>query len=467
MKLLTSWFWLTASLILLSCQQDVEVPPNIVVFLADDLTYRDIGVYGNMDVQTPHLDTLAREGMTFTQAFTGTAMCSPSRQQLYTGLYPVRNGAYPQTSRIRPDVGTVVTRMNDLGYDVAISGKHHFAPKSQYPFEIVGKPEYVELDAIDAFLHEERDRPFLLFVTSRHPHFPWPKSDLEYDPNLIEVPPDLVDTPETRLALARYYHEVTELDAEFGALKTMLDESGLKDETLFMFSSEHGAMFPKAKWTLYDPGIRTALIARWPGRIPTQSTSDALVHYTDVLPTFIDLAKGESAELDGKSFLPVLSGDAETHQTHVFGIHTNRGVCNGTNYPVRSVRTERYKYIWNLGHDRPFINNLTQTDKGGYFESWLEKGEAGDVDALRQYRSYVTRPEEELYDLEEDPFELTNLADDPSLQATKDDLREALDDWMDRQGDTGMDMERQAETRLTPDGLERYQTLERCRVKTD
>ena len=395
--------------------------PNVVLMIADDQTWTDSGAYGNSDVPTPNIDRLAREGMLFTHAFTGTAMCSPTRQQLYSGIYPVRSGAYPNHSFVLDGTKSLVHHFRALGYRVGLTGKTHFGPPESFPFNVVGDAIVegptsvsapsnvadVDLEAARAFIMGDESEPFFLVMASHDPHSPWTQGDAsQFDREKLTVPPYLIDTPEMRETLARYYAEITHLDTQIGAVLTALDEAGVAHETIVIYTSEQGASFPFGKWTLYDTGLRTALIVRWPGHIRAGSRSDALVQYVDVVPTLLAAAGSEAvAGLDGKSFLPVLSGDAAEHRDYVYGVHTNRGIIYGNDYPIRSVRDRRYRLIWNLRPDVVYRNVITVAPSNSVLASWQKKAEAGDAQARVRHDAYLQRPEWELYDLQIDPVE--------------------------------------------------------------
>lgn len=417
--------------------------PNVIIVLADDLTYSFIGCYGNPDVRTPNIDRLARDGMQFDLAYTSTAMCSPTRAQLYTGLFPVRNGAYPNHSGVRPGVRSLPHYLSNLGYRVGLNGKKHVKPAEAFPFEEIGGRDF-NPDAIRQFVIRDNDQPFCLVVASRNPHAVWDRGDSSVcDPAELTLPETFVDTPETRAALCRCFGEVTELDREMGETDQILREAGLTDNTIFVFTSEQGAGFPGAKWTCYEDGLRVGLVVRWPGVVAAGSHSSALVHYIDVVPTLVEAAGGEAiAGLDGRSFLSVLQGQRETHRSVTYGIHTQRGAIGSpkTGYPVRSIRAGQYKYIMNLNHSVTFNNALILNDKDRFWNSWVRKA-ASDPRAARLIERYINRPAEELYDLDADPAELRNLAGDPDRRATISRLREQLLAWMDEQGDRGMQTE--------------------------
>jgi len=439
--------------------------PSIMLLIADDMTWADCEPYGSSQVQTPNMARLAREGMCFDGMFTSTAMCAPTRQQLYTGMYPVRNGAYPNHSRVYDGVRSLPHHLTGLGYRVGLIGKRHFGPDESFPFETVGqkggKGQADNTAAIAEFVNRSDTQPYCLIVCSNEPHKPWSKGEPEaYEPDGLTVPPYMVDCPETRQELAKYYAEITYLDGELGECMRIVDDSGRRDDTMLIFTSEQGAQFPaQGKWSCYDTGLKTAFIVRWPARVKPGARNRAMTQYVDVTPTLIQAAAGDPTEIDtrrpdahgetgfdGRSFLDVLLGEADRHRDYVYGAHTTRGIINGSGcYPIRSVRSQRYHYIRNLNHTDVFYN-LEATREGGLFETWLKLGE-NDPEIATRARAYQHRPAEELYEVENDPFELSNLADDPAHAKIKGDLREQLRAWMRQQGDEGNTTELNANER--------------------
>jgi N-sulfoglucosamine sulfohydrolase len=204
-----------------------------------------------------------------------------------------------------------------------------------------------------------------------------------------------------------------------------------------MVVSEQGNGFPFAKWTCYDHGLQSAMVVRWPGKVKAGAVTDAMVEYVDVTPTFIDAASGKAVNgLDGKSFLPVLRGETQTHKQHVFGIMTTRGIINGTDaFAIRSVRGMRYKLILNLNHESKFTNACT---KSPAFKSMVAKAATGDATAKRLVHNYHHRPAVELFDLKTDPLEMSNLAGQTDLKKVQINLRAKLEAWMKAQGDEGV-----------------------------
>jgi uncharacterized sulfatase len=416
--------------------------PNFLFIIADDCTFRDIGCYGGQ-AHTPNIDRLASEGMKFNQCFQSAPMCSPTRHNIYTGLYPVKSGAYPNHTFVKDGTKSVVHYLKPLGYRVALSGKRHISPQKSFPFEYSGKDNNPDLDVIDSLLSECKtsETPFCLFACSNEPHSPWNKGDASrYPPAKVKLPPYFVDTKETREDMSKYLAEITYYDWQVGECLKLLDKHAVAENTLVVVVSEQGSSFPFGKWTCYDTGLQSACLVRWPGHVKANSVSDALIEYIDILPTFIDAAGGKpAAVLQGKSLLPVLFGETSRHKDFVFGEMTTRGIINGSSYfGIRSIRSDKFKYILNFTPDETFTNACTNSEA---FKSWEQKATAGDADAAEKVRRYYHRPAEELYAITEDTDEWNNLAGDPKFAEVKAELRSQLDAWMLAQGDKGQETE--------------------------
>lgn len=422
-------------------------PPNIVLVLADDMSWFDIGAYHQalddvpQNAITPNIDKLAQEGMMFTRSFTATAMCAPTRMQLYTGLYPVRNGAYGNHTRVYDGVKSIPHYFKALGYRVGLAGKGHIFPAKAFPFQRVGEenkgPDGESSFGIETtrkFMARDAEQPFFLVVASANPHGPWNRGNQkQYPPNQLEVPVFLNDTKSLRFRLSKYLAEVTDLDREVGLLENEVEKLDIKDNTIFIFTSEQGASLPYGKWTNYDAGLRNAFIIRWPNRIVAGTSTDAMIEYIDVVPTLTDLASGTVPEnLDGKSFKPVLQGKSTKHKDHVYGIQTSMNIHEGAPYPIRSVRSEQYKLIHNLIPENTFSNVVTNND---WFAKELAEEE---IRNINNYAGYVKRPEYELYDIVSDPFEQHNLIDNGEHSELINALKQKLAAWMAQQNDLGV-----------------------------
>lgn len=423
-----------------------DKPLNMVFIIADDMTFRDLGCYGGQ-AHTPNIDRLAGEGMQFMRCFQAAPMCSPTRHNIYTGLYPVKSGAYPNHTFAKPGTKSIVQYLKPLGYRVALSGKTHIGPDSVFPFEYLGKKgKNPDMPMVDKFFAECNDSntPLCLFACSNEPHTPWNKGDASrYPADKIRLPSYLADTPVVREEFSRYLAEVTYYDDQVGQILALLEKNGQADNTLVMVVSEQGNSLPFAKWTCYGNGLQSAMIVRWPGVVEPNSTCKALVEYVDVAPTFIEAAGGTPPDvLDGKSMVSLLKGDASEHKDYVYGIMTTRGINNGSGlFGIRTVRGQRYRLIWNLHHQQTFENACTGSTA---FKSMLEAAELGDSHAKSVVSRYMHRPEFELFDCDVDPLEQNNLFGTPGYADVADQLKTQLEQWMQHQGDTGAGTERKA-----------------------
>jgi uncharacterized sulfatase len=426
--------------------------PNVLIVMADDCTHSDLPVYGGQNARTPNIDKLASEGLVFNRAYLGSAMCQPCRAELYTGLYPMSNGCAWNHSASRPEVTSMPHHLGALGYRVGLAGKVHVGPRKVFAFEKIEgfDPNCVrnptrphDVQYIREFMSRDADQPFCLVVALVEPHVPWVMGDpSKYPQKKIKLPPNIADTPRTREARARYLAEITYMDGQVGDILEVLEKAGKADETLVLFTSEQGSQFPGCKWTNWDTGLHSALIARWPGRVRQGHRTDALVQYADVMPTLVDAAGGDVSEhnYDGTSFLSVLLGNKWSHRKFVYGCHNN--IPEGPAYPIRTVSDGRYRYIRNLTPDEIYIEKhlMGWTGKGElnnpYWATWVRDA-WNNPHTYDLVKRYTHRPPEQLYDTAEDPYEMNNLIDDPKLAKVKTKLIAELDRWMKQQGDPG------------------------------
>jgi arylsulfatase A-like enzyme len=423
---------------LIGSMANAKSKPNLVIFLSDDHTRKDSTVYGATDLKTPNMDRLAADGLTFDRAFVASPSCAPSRAVLLTGLMPARNGAEPNHSKPRAEIKKLPAYLQELGYEVVAFGKvSHYKQTIDYGFDYFAHDAFHEDIAVEAavdWLNKRKsDKPLCLFVGSNWPHVPWPKDPGDNDPARIEVPANHVDTPLTRKWRARYYAAITKMDNDLG----MVYDAARKkfgDNIMFLHTSDHGAQWPFSKWTLYDDGIRTPMIAVWPGKISPDTRTPAMVSWVDILPTLVDIAGGTPPkDLDGSSFRKVLLGETAKHRDLIFTTHSGDG--NHNVYPSRSVRDESWKYILNLHPEFKFSSHTTDaTNDDPYWKSWVRAAKSH-PDAAEKVRRYQVRPKEELYDLQNDPLEQKNLASDPDQAARLEKMRKEVQDWMKEQGD--------------------------------
>lgn len=427
---------------------DTNKQPNIVVFIADDLGSEELGCFGGKNISTPHIDSLASEGLMFTNHFASSAMSMPVRASLFTGLYPMRHGTYQNQKPSYSNIKSITHFLPELGYRVGRTGKQHTTPRSVYNFEevpgfeinMVSPTVNFNTNYIRSFI-ENNISPFCLFVCSTHPHTPWTWGDASnIDPDKIILPPNLVDNSLTRERYRLYLAEIGALDVEVGAVIDALKKSGKLDNTLILFLGEQGPQFPGAKWTSWNHGLRGAMIARYPKMIASGQTTTAITQYEDILPTLIDFVGGAPiGDLDGKSFLDVLFGKTHTHRDYAYGIHNN--IPEGTAYPIRSIQNNSYKLILNLLSDSLYYEQHVMPDNTtSIWYSWSKTAEINQ-EALFLTNRYLKRPAIEFYDLINDPWELDNIANNQSYSEIIANMKDKLEQWMVEQGDTGVSVD--------------------------
>lgn len=441
--------------------------PNIVLIVSDDHGTDALGCYGNPVVQTPNLDRLAAEGTRFTSAFCTTASCSPSRSVILTGLQNHRNGTYGLEHTYHHfqsfgGIRSLPVMLTEAGYRTARVGKYHVAPESVYAFQrvlsegaandpaTIGRSPVEMAERSRLLIEENDDRPFFLYFATDDPHranlvlpdgaptfksYPEPNlfgnrpegypgvEPVEYRPEQVIVPPYLPDTAAARAELAEYYESVSRLDQGIGRLLEILEGAGKSENTLVVYISDNGPAFAGAKTTLYEPGIRLPCIIRTPGRRNPGAVQDAMVTWADLTPTILEVAGAlpEGHSFDGRSFFAGLEGERLSGWNLVFGSHTFHEVT--MYYPMRMVRTRRYKLIHNLAHDLTFpsANDLIHSP------TWISAiEEGGSIYGRRAIDAYLHRPKFELYDLEEDPHEVNNLAENPAWSSVMSGLIEKL-----------------------------------------
>ena len=394
--------------------------PNIVLIHGHDVG-RYLGAYGRR-VSTPRLDALSAEGVRFTRAFCPAPQCSPSRASMMTGRYPHRNGMMGLAHldwELNDPREALPHRLKEAGYATYLFGEQHEASRG----EILGYDhcfgtEWPQLARVvaPAFADylDKIDEPFFASVGFFEAHRPFdhPGYD-DDDPATVEIFPYLPDTPEVRRDIAALNGRVKALDEGVGVVLDALERHNLRDKTLVVFTTDHGLAFPRAKGTLYDAGLEVALFMAWPGVIPAGQVRHELLCNVDLAPTLLSLAGVEPAQdLDGRSFLELLTGDAGPVRDHF--------MCEMTWHdryaPVRGIRTERWKYIRHYADAADL-----------YLSADVEQSPSG-----RAYRERVplTRTSEELYDLARDPNEIDNLVREAEHADILDELRRRLDDWM-------------------------------------
>jgi len=436
--------------------------PNIVLIVTDDHGRGDLGCYGHPVIKTPNLDQLADEGVRFTNAFCTTASCSASRSVILSGLYNHYNGQYGHQHAYHHFISFDYVRslpvlLSRGGYRTVRIGKYHVAPDEVYKFETVlrgNERNAVQMADACRELFEARDnRPFFLYFCTSDPHrgggkaaevphqpdrfgnreqgYPGVK-EVKYDPNEVIVPDFLPDTPECRAELAQYCQAVSRIDQGIGRLIEHLKKAGKYDNTIVIYISDNGIAFPGAKTTAYEPGLNLPCIVRTPWQRKRGIACDALVNWADLTPTILDFAGATPGryEFHGRSFQPVLEREHAADWDTTYASHTFHEIT--MYYPMRVVRERRFKLIWNIAHglEYPFASDLWES---ATWQGTLKRGSK--LYGKRTVEAYLQRPKFELYDLETDPHEVKNLADDPQYRGQLDEMKAKLKAFQKRTKD--------------------------------
>lgn len=403
--------------------------PNVVWIISDDLGL-ELGCYGYPEVATPNLDRLAQQGTRFTNAFATAPVCSSSRTAFQTGQYQTTVGGHHHNTRdkpvLPPSVPTVTGLMRDHLYFV--SNGHGVATQDTKPAKSHLNFVYKSQDFFSGtdWSQRKHDEAFFAQIQIKQPHRPFVQRTREYP--TAPIPPYYPDHPVTRADWGNYLASIEILDQKVGAILDRLDQEGLSDNTLVIFFGDHGRPHVRGKQWLYDGGIHTPLIVRWPSRVDANQVDDRLVSLLDLMPTTLAAAGVPIPDLPGENLL-----DAEWpgHQQ----LFAARDRCGDAVDRIRSVRTRDFKYIRNFHPQRPYLQHSGYKKLSYPVETLMKvMHQQGRWDTLLMSK---TRPKEELYDLKADPYEMNNLADEPTHAAQLQTMRSALDEWIVQTGDLG------------------------------
>ena len=416
-------------------------PLNILLYITHD-TGQHFLCYGAKGIETPSLDRMAGEGVRFVNHFAAAPNCSPSRAALLTGCYPQTNGmmglANPNSGWRLPKTEFHAARiLGDAGYDSVLFGVQHEIDRNTWPgaTQLLGykerRAEQLHADEIEpelmAFLKQRSESqgapPFFACIGTQETHRPFTDPGIELDdPKNICVPPFLPDAPEVRQDLAEFQGAVKVVDRFIGRILQQLDQTGLSKNTLFIYTTDHGIPYSRAKATLYDAGIKTALVMRGPGEFNGGKIFSELVSNIDVLPTILEALGAEIPQhIEGRSMLPLIQGAEYTPREEIFAAKTYHARYD----PMRCIRTDRYKYIRNWKPEEPM-------EMGGD-----SRVKIGGNDLSGYYPE--TRAPEELYDLDNDPDETNNLAESPEYAEVFEDMRSRLMNLLSETSDPILD----------------------------
>lgn len=430
----------------------VRLRPNIVVMHCHDLG-RHLGCYGHRTVSTPNLDRLAGEGVRFDMAFATAPQCSPSRASLFTGRWPHANGVMGLTHQefgwdLHSSERHLAERLGTAGYYTSLLGVHHESRvrsdaevAAQLGFDQVDTTATLAAPVADLAVRQLRDlagraRPFYLQVGFFEPHrIPGDRDahgvmgflgdHVDPDDSMgVAIPPYLLDTPTARTEIAELQGAIKHMDEAAGRVLDQIANLGIADETVVVFTTDHGVALPRAKCSLYDPGLEVALLIRYPGRgWAGGRTCDALVSNLDVVPTLLDVAGiGPDEDLHGRGLHPLLDGDPHERREEIFGEMTYHDYYD----PRRCIRTETHKLIANFSSAPAFMDPS---------QSWNRRC----VPRVQIDGDGAYHPAVELYDLRSDPHELSDVADRPENAELVRELSNRLLEWMKETKDPLLD----------------------------
>ena len=395
--------------------------PNIFIYIADDQNSWDYEIFGNKQVKTHNFDRLVKEGLLFSNAYTSQAVCAPSRSQLFTGLFPMKNGCYANHLPVR-DIKDINDFMTELGYDVVLAGKGHIKPNTVFNWTRyfpTDSDRFIPIKKVEDYIANSQ-KPLCIIFSSDLPHGPYPKSSgynnrpLDYDPTSKNVSSKIGSYK------AGYYQNIEDDNTQLGRVLKMLESVSKLDDSFFIYISDHGL---KGKWSVRETGLKIPMVFRWPNVIPPNTKNDKLVSIVDILPTIVEVSGGKKIEsLDGRSLIPILQNSNISFRDYIFGIATRQNIQKCFVFPSRSVRDKRYKYVVNFNAKEVVQNNLGSNKHINYFVN-------------RGANKFSNVPFEELYDLKEDPYEHVNLAQDERFFTIKKELSKILKDWMISQND--------------------------------
>ncbi len=422
-------------------QQNPVAKPNILWIVSEDNSAYFTGCYGNSFSTTPNIDKLAGQGFLYTHAYCTNAVCAPSRNTIITGVYASSNGnenmrsTYPKSA----DVHTYPEYLRQAGYYCTNNAKTDYNTSGIIPSEI-----WDESSNKAHYSNRPKGKPFFAVfnIETSHEsriHKQTPTEKLRHDPIKVTLPPYHPDTPEMRHDWAQYYDKIEDMDGEVGALLKELAQSGEADNTIVMYYGDNGGVLARSKRFVYETGTKVPFIIRipekykylFPAKKPGQKV-DRLINFADLAPTLLSIAGVPIPDyMQGDAFL----GKQKTKNPEYTFMSRQR--MDERYDLVRAVRDKEYRYIRNYMPFRITMQHVNYLFKTPSAQSWENAFNEGKTNAL-QSLYFHTKSVEELYDSENDPWEIKNLAPDPAYTAVLERMRKAETDWMGKIRDVGL-----------------------------
>lgn len=432
---------------------------NILCITCEDISPY-LGCFGDEVALTPNLDQLAKEGIRYTHLFSCAGVCAPSRFALITGMYPsacgannmrtnrkdLPNGIPPYEAVPPPEVKCFSEYLRANGYYCTNN------VKTDYQF----KTPVTAWDECSRKAHW-KNRPegmpfFSIFnLTTTHESQIWDRANdpVVIRPEDVYVPPYYPDTYTIRRDIARVYSNITVMDREVGEIIDEVKEAGIIDNTIIIFYSDHGGPMPRGKRELYDTGLNAPMIIRFPDNKWAGTEVNELISFVDVPPAILSLAGIKPPEyMQGKAFI----GDYRKEpRTYIFGA---RDRMDGQYDVRRAVRDKRFKYIRNYRPGTGCYQDIEFRKQMATMQELLKLRDEGKLNEQQMYWFRKEKAEEELYDLNNDPYELNNLAADPAYEADLKRLRKIHEEWLAEVGDNPEISEKELVWSMWPDGIQ-------------
>lgn len=413
--------------------------PNIILFLADDVSWNDLGCYGNKEVKTPNIDLLAKSGIRFTNFFLTASSCSPSRNSIITGRYPHNTGAPELHTEPPLEMVSFPEKLRQQGYYTAQAGKFHMGKYALRGFDVTNENAKLNGDGgenlwIKTLQERPKDKPFMLWYASYDAHRPWGPNEFSGTHLPAEVTPPfyLADAIGTKSDLAKYYDEIARFDHSIGQVVEELHRQKILENTIIVIMADNGRPFPHSKTRVNDRGMKTPFIVCWPKGIgEKERVCQSLVSSIDIAPTLLELASVKIPEsVQGVSFCALLDRPEKSFRNIVFAEH------NWHDYEAheRMVRSKDFLYILN---SRPQFANSGPADALGSpsFKDLLDLKTTGSITPVQADVFMSPRPAEELYEIGSDPDQVKNVISNTGYQNELKNFRKVLSEWMDQTGD--------------------------------
>ncbi len=434
-----------------------KIRPNILWLTMEDVC-PDLGCYGDAVAHTPNIDAFAQQAVRYTHCFSVSGVCAPSRACLATGMYSNSIGCHHMRTRTkdfpwlpRPYEAAPPAYVKHFAEYLRAAGYYcSNNVKTDYQF---GEPVSVwdECSQTAHWRNRTAGQPFFTVINHTACHesqirMPLDKKAIT-DPAAIQLPPYYPDTPLVRKDYARYYDNINTVDAQIGVRLAELSEDGLEETTIVFIFGDNGRGLPRAKRWLYDSGLHVPLLIRWPGKFLPGTVSDRLVSFVDFAPTVLSLANAAVPKyMQGQAFLGAQEKPARRY------IYAARDRMDETYDYIRAVRDERFKYVRNYQPEKPYCQNIEYMDQMPTMQEWRRLHAEGKLMGPQTLFFAESKPAEELYDVVNDPYEINNLAQDPSCKNDLLRLRKALEKWRKNIHDMGEIPEKEMVARMWPNG---------------